>query len=495
MDLITPLQILLQPHIILIMALAAVFGIFVGSMPGLTATMAIALLIPFTYFTDPITGLAMIAAISSVAIFSGDIPSILLRIPGTPASAALTIDAYILGRRKPLAVLGVDAFCSMLGGLFGTLVLIFASPILADFVAGFSSAEYFWLALWGLSRSVIISAEDPLKGVIGLAIGFLISTIGIDPVYGHPRYTFGIPELLRGISFIPAMIGFFAIPELLRLIARPEERYVIKLDSRERVFEMIGTVLRRYKLVALRSAAIGTFIGALPGAGADIAAWISYGVAKRLSKNPEEYGRGSLEGVVAATSANNAAIPGAWIPLLVFGIPGDSITAIVLGALLVHGLRPGPTLFQEHGALVMALFYAFIIASIMIIAIGYIAIRASSYILKVPRNILVPAIAVFSVIGAYAVNNSIFDVWIMLLLGISGYFLGRIGIPIPSIVLAIILGPLVEFNFITTLIKSDLNPLMFFSRPIAAVLAVLTISTWTLPFILSRFRRSGMQQG
>jgi putative tricarboxylic transport membrane protein len=204
---------------------------------------------------------------------------------------------------------------------------------------------------------------------------------------------------------------------------------------------------------------------------------------------PEEYGKGSLEGVVAATSANNAAIPGAWIPLLVFGIPGDSITAIVLGALLVHGLRPGPTLFQEQGILITALFMAFVIANIMILPIGYIAIRLSSHILRVPNNILVPVIAVFCVIGAYAVNNSLFDVWLMLLFGIMGYFMERLGIPIPSIVLAIILGPMVEFNFVTTLIKSDLNPIMFFSRPIAAGLAVITIATWILPFILLRLRR------
>jgi len=489
-DLLTSFQMIFQPHIIVTMLLGALLGAFVGSMPGLTATMATALLIPFTYFMDPLAGLSMIIAMSSVAIFSGDIPATLLRIPGTPASAALTIDAYYLARRKPISTLGVDAFCTMLGGLFGASILIFTAPILADFVTGFSSAEYFWLTLWGLSMAIIISAEDPLKGVLGVAIGFLISSIGIDPVYGHPRYTLGIPDLLSGISFIPAMIGFFAIPQLLWLISRPREKYAVKIESNERVFGLIGESLKKYKLVILRSAGIGTFIGALPGAGADIAAWTSYGVAKRLSRRPEEYGKGSLEGVIAATSANNAAIPGAWIPLLVFGIPGDSITAIVLGALLIHGLRPGPALFQEQGILVTALFIAFMIANIMILPIGYAAIRLSSHILRIPNNILAPVIAVFCVIGAYAVNNSIFDIWLMLLLGIMGYFMERLGIPIPSIVLAIILGPIVEFNFVTTLIKSDLNPIMFFSRPIAAGLAVITIATWILPFILLKLRLS-----
>ncbi|MEM1819671.1 MAG: tripartite tricarboxylate transporter permease, partial [Sulfolobales archaeon] len=310
-----------------------------------------------------------------------------------------------------------------------------------------------------------------------------IATIGIEPVYGYVRFTFGRVELLSGISFIPAMIGLFAIPELLKQISRPHERYSIHLLKGGRTYEMVLISLRRFKTTITRSALIGTFIGTLPGAGADIAAWVSYGVAKRVSKKPEDFGKGSLEGVVSATSANNAALSGAWIPLLVFGIPGDSITAIALGALMAHGLRPGPMLFQRHGLLVTALFTIFILANLMMLLVGYLSIKLSSNILRIPRNVLVPLIAVFCVIGSYAVNNSLFDVWSMLLLGILGYFMDRLGIPIPSVVLAIILGPMVEFNFITTLMKSDLNPLIFISRPIGAGLALLTLLTWALPFI------------
>ncbi|MCX8185894.1 MAG: tripartite tricarboxylate transporter permease [Sulfolobales archaeon] len=480
------LQLILQPHVLFAIFIAELFGVFIGAMPGLTATMATALIVPFTYFMDPLAGISMIIAMTAVAIFAGDIPAVLLKIPGTPASAAQTLDAYQLGRSKPVETLSTDLVCSALGGIVGSLILIFTSPILAEFAVNFSTVEYFWLTLWGLSMAIVISAEQPIKGVLGVIIGFLIATIGIEPVYGYVRFTFGRVELLSGISFIPAMIGLFAIPELLKQISRPHEKYLVQLLKGGKTYEMISTALKKFKTTVARSSLIGTFIGALPGAGADIAAWVSYGVAKRVSKKPEEFGKGTIEGVIAATSANNAALSGAWIPLLVFGIPGDSITAIALGALMAHGLRPGPMLFQRHGTLVSAMFAVFILANLLMLLIGYLAIRLSSNILRIPRNVLVPLIAVFCVIGSYAVNNSLFDVWSMLVLGILGYFMERLGIPIPSVVLAIILGPMVEFNFITTLMKSDLNPIIFVSRPVAAGLAFLTIFTWVLPFIRTK---------
>ncbi len=480
------LQMILQPNVLFAILIAEFFGVFIGAMPGLTATMATALLVPFTYFMDPLTGISMIIAMAAVAIFAGDIPAVLLKIPGTPASAAQTLDAYVLGRTKPVSTLYTDLTCSVIGGIVGSLILIFTSPVLAEFAVNFSSVEYFWLTLWGLSMAVVISAEKPIKGVLGVIIGFLIATIGIEPVYGYVRFTFGRVELLGGISFIPAMIGLFAVPELLRQISRPYERYEVQLLKSKKPYEMALTALSKFKTTITRSALIGTLIGALPGAGADIAAWTSYGVTKRLSKKPEELGKGSLEGVVAATSANNAAISGAWIPLLVFGIPGDSITAIALGALMAHGLRPGPMLFQRHGTLITAIFAVFILANLLMLLVGYISIKLSSNMLRIPRNILVPLIALFCVIGSYAVNNSLFDVWSMFVLGILGYFMERLGIPIPSVVLAIILGPMVEFNFITTLMKSDLNPLIFVSRPISIALAVLALFTWILPFIRTR---------
>ncbi|MDI3502199.1 MAG: putative tricarboxylic transport rane protein [Archaeoglobi archaeon] len=481
-----------NPMVIAAIILAQLFGVFIGLTPGLTATLAVALLVPFSYFMDPLTGIGMIIALEAVAIFAGDIPAVLFRIPGTPSSAAQTIDAYLLGRKKsPSEVLYVDLIFSTLGGIIGSLILIFAASIIAEFASKFSTIEYFWLVVWGLSMAIIISSDDPKKGLIGVLIGFLATTIGVDYVYGFPRFTFGIIEFQKGISFIPAMIGLFAIPELVNLSKVVlEKKYIMEPrgEMRKTSFSLIKESIRNYKSVFARSSVIGTFIGALPGAGADVAAWIAYGLGKRLSKKPEEYGKGSLEGVVAATSANNAGLGGAWIPALVFGIPGDSITAIAIGALMAHGLRPGPLLFQENRVLITALFITFIIANIFLIFIGYFAIRASTKFLKVPRNILIPLIFIFCVIGAYSVNNSLFDVWVMFIFGIIGIFLSKWGVPLQTVVLAIILGPMIEYNFTTSLMKSGMNIGVFFSRPLAIVLSIMVILSWILPFILGKMR-------
>lgn len=488
MNLLGALQLLLNPYVLLALIAGEVLGLFIGAMPGLTATMGAALIVPFTYFMDPLAGIAMIVGLSTVAIFAGDIPAVLLRIPGTPASAAQTLDAYQLSRKHPLSTLVIDLVCSSMGGIIGALLLMFLSSLLAEFASNFSTVEYFWLALWGLSMAIVIAAESPIKGTIAVALGFLISSVGIDPVYGYPRFTLHRTELLNGISFIPVMIGLFAIPELIKQISASSKSFTINTLSETGVFNFVLKQVRKFKRVFITSALIGTFIGALPGAGADIAAWVAYGVGKRTSKNPEMYGKGAVEGVIASTSANNAAISGSWIPLLVFGIPGDSITAIALGTLLTHGLRPGPTLFEKYDTLTTGIFLAFIFANLMMLLVGYVGIRLSTNILKVPRNILVPIIATFSVVGAYAVNNSIFDVWIMFIFGIIGYFMERARIPLSSVVLAIILGPMVEFNFITTLIKANNDPLIFISRPIALGLAILTLVTWTLPILMSKLK-------
>jgi TctA family transporter len=482
-----------NPVVIIVIIIAQLFGVFIGLTPGLTATLAVALLVPFSYFMDPLSGIGMIIALEAVAIFAGDIPAVLFRIPGTPSSAAQTIDAYLLGRKKsPSEVLYVDLAFSTLGGIVGSLILIFAASLIAEFASKFSTVEYFWLVVWGLSMAIIISSEDPKKGFIGVLIGFLAATIGIDYVYGFPRFTFGIIEVQKGISFIPAMIGLFAIPELVNLSkAVVERKYIMELKEGigKTSFSLIRESLGKYKSVFARSSLLGTFVGALPGAGADIAAWIAYGLGKRLSKKPEEYGKGSLEGVVAATSANNAGLGGAWIPALVFGIPGDSITAIAIGALMAQGLRPGPLLFQENRVLITALFITFIIANIFLIFIGYLAIRASSKLLKVPRNVLIPLIFVFCVVGAYSVNNSLFDVWIMFLFGVIGVLLSKWGVPLQTVVLAIILGPMIEYNFTTSLMKSGMNIGVFFSRPIAVLLSIMVIFSWILPSILKRMKK------
>jgi TctA family transporter len=473
-----------DPYVLAVMLAAALFGLFVGSIPGLTATMATALLVPVTFFMDPVPAIAAIVTTVAMAIFAGDIPGALLRIPGTPASAAYCDEAYALtSKGKAELALGTGLVCSAIGGLIGSLVLAVTARALAEVAIQFSSFEYFWLACLGLSCAVIISTGSTLKGLVSLLIGLFIATIGIDITAGHPRFTFGSIELMGGVSFIPAMIGMFAVSEVLRYVASTHERKPMAQQRIGNVFRGLGPVLSRYKLNLLRGGVLGTAIGILPGAGADIAAWISYAVSKKLSKEPEKFGTGHVEGLVDAGAANNAGLSGAWVPALVFGIPGDSITAIVIGVLYMKGMNPGPTVFLEQPELIYAVFIAFFIANIALIPLGFMAIRLARQILHVPRRVLMPVILMFCIVGAFAINNTVFGVTVMLIMGVMAYVMEENGFPVAPTILGIVLGPMLEENFMSSLIKADGSFLGFFSRPIAATLGVLFILLWLVPLV------------
>jgi len=473
-----------DPYVLGVMLAAALFGLFVGSIPGLTATMATALLIPVTFFMDPVPAIAAIVTTVAMAIFAGDIPGALLRIPGTPASAAYCDEAYALtSHGKAELALGVGLVCSAIGGLIGSLVLAVTARGLAEVAIQFSSFEYFWLACLGLSCAVIISTGSTLKGFVSLLIGLFIATIGIDITAGHPRFTFGSIELMGGVSFIPAMIGMFAVSEVLRYVASTHERKPLAQQRIGNVFRGLGPVLARYKLNLLRGGVLGTAIGILPGAGADIAAWISYAVSKRFSKEPEKFGTGHVEGLVDAGAANNAGLSGAWVPALVFGIPGDSITAIVIGVLYMKGMNPGPTVFLAQPELIYAVFIAFFVANIALIPLGFVAIRMARQILHVPRRVLMPIILMFCIVGSFAINNTVFGVTVMLILGVMAYLMEENGFPVAPTILGIVLGPMLEDNFMSSMIKADGNLLGFFSRPIAAALGILLILLWLVPLV------------
>ncbi|MEZ5842741.1 MAG: tripartite tricarboxylate transporter permease [Hyphomicrobiaceae bacterium] len=477
--LIEAFRLVLDPYVIVVCFASAAFGIFVGAMPGLTATMATALLVPVTFFMAPVPALGAIVTATTMAIFAGDIPGAMLRIPGTPASAAYADESYEMGKKGLLNLnLGVNLVFSVLGGLFGVAILIIAAPLLAEFALNFSSFEYFWLAALGLTCAIFIATDDPLKGFASLIIGLSIGCIGIDPTAGYPRFTFDTVELLQGVSFIPAMIGLFAISELLRNAVALEQKGAFVADHVSNIFRGVGAVFRRYWKNMLRGSMLGTAIGALPGAGADIAAWIAYAVSKKFSKEPEKFGTGHIEGVVDATSANNAAIGGAWIPALVFGIPGDSITAIVIGVLYMKNMNPGPTVFLQNPQFIYAVFLIFIIANLMMLPIGWAAIRSARYILATPRSVLMPLILMFCIVGAYAMTNSIYGIIIMLAMGIVGWLLEENGFPVAPVILGLVLGELFEQSFMTSMIKAEGSLLGFFSRPIAATLGVLTLALW-----------------
>jgi TctA family transporter len=476
--------------LLLTITLCSIFGLFVGAVPGLTATMAAALLVPFTFFMEPLAALVSIVTMSAMAIFAGDIPAALVRIPGTPSSAAYTDDSYELTKQgKAELVLGVDVITSAIGGLMGAVILMTAAPLLAEVALKFTSFEYFWLAALGLSATVMIASSSPLKAGLALLVGLFFSTVGVDITLGFPRFTFGITELLNGVDFIPAMIGLFGVSEVLRNMASAHLKFPITTVKAENIFRGVAETLWKYKANMARSGLIGTFIGILPGAGADIAAWIAYAVSRRFSKEPEKYGKGAIEPIVDAGTANNSCLAGDWVPALVFGIPGDSITAIVIGVLFMKGLRPGPMIFQEQPQLVYAVYVSFIIANFLMVPFGYLAIKVSSTMLRVPRNILMPAILMFCIVGSFAINNSLFDVGTMLAMGILGYFFEANGIPVAPIVLGMVLGPIVEQNFMVSMIKSEWDLTQFFTRPTAAILGLLTILTWVAPFLPVMVRR------
>jgi TctA family transporter len=484
----------LDPTVLLVIAIAAAYGTLFGCIPGLSATMAVALVVPLTYFLSPLAALAAVVTLEACAISAGDIPSALVRIPGTPASAAYADDLYQLAQRGFYhRALGISITFSVIGGLFGVAMLfLFARPF-AAIATWFTVVEYFWLYVLGLGCAVVVSRGPALKGAFALLIGLLFSTVGLSPVHTAARFTFGRPELYQGISFIPALVGLFGLSEVLRnvrTLGEPVAPIVHEPTTSSRaglwraLHEVFGgalALLWQRPRQMLQANVIGTLIGILPGAGADIAAWVSYGVSKRSSATPDEYGRGSLHGVADAGAANNAALAGAWVPALTLGIPGDSITAIVLGIMMMKNLQPGPDIFEKQAVLVHSLYLVFVLANFALLPAGFLAVRASSRLVRVPRQTLLPIIVLFCVLGSYAIAGSSFDVAIMVVMGVLGFVLERWQVPVGPVVLGIILGGPLEERFIQAMMASGGALTVFFARPLAAVLGVLAILVCLLP--------------
>ena len=482
---------MLDPLVLGVVVASAVFGLFVGAMPGLTATMAVALLVPVTFFLPPIPAVGAMVTATAMAIFAGDVPGALLRIPGTPASAAYCDEAYAMTRQGRVeAVLGAGLVCSTIGGMFGTLVLVTAAPWLAAIALEFSSYEYVWLVILGLTAAVFVAPGRPVKGLVSLLLGLLVATVGFENPAAYPRFTFGFIDLMSGFQLIPVMIGMFAVSEVVRYAVSTDRPLDMPKQMIGGIFRGQRTLLRTYPLSVLRGSAAGTMLGALPGAGADIAAWISYGIAKRFSKTPEKFGTGHLEGIVECSAANNAALGGAWIPALVFGIPGDSITAIVIGVLYLKGLNPGPTIFIENPQNIYAVFIIFFLANLLLLPLGWGLIKTARSVLHVPRSILMPVILLFCVVGAFAINNSLFDVSVMVGFGLLAYFMEANGFPIAPTILGIVLGGMLEQNLVSSLIKAGGNPVAFVDRPVAAILALATVVVWLSPLLLAWRKRA-----
>jgi len=482
-----------DPYVLTVILCSALFGLFVGCVPGLTATMATALLVPITFFMPPVPAVAAIVTATAMAIFSGDIPGALLRIPGTPASAAYTDEAYAMTKKGQAEIaLGAGLVFSAIGGLFGTAVMITSAPALAEIALKFSDFEYFWMVVLGLAGAVFIGNSSILKASMSLLLGLLIACVGLDNPAGHPRFTFGNAELTGGISLIPMMVGMFAVSEILRFVVHMDPPLKLATEKIGNVFKGMWGLLVKYPWPLLRGSALGTVIGIQPGSGADMAAWMSYAMAKKFSKEPEKFGTGHVEGIVEAGAANNSALAGAWIPALVFAIPGDSITAIAIGVLYLKGLNPGPTLFINNPQNIYAIFLVFILANLIMLPLGWLTIKAAKNVLRLPRNILMPTILLFCIVGSFAINNTVFGVLLTLVFGVLAFMLEENGFPVAPAILGVVLGQMMEENFIKSMIKSDGDVTAFVTRPIAMWLAIFTfvILFWPVGTWLWRRTRS-----
>jgi putative tricarboxylic transport membrane protein len=484
-DFLAGMALLADPYLILVIFLGTIGGVLIGALPGLNSTMATALLVPFILTMSPVLAIALLATIYCAGTYAGAITAILINTPGTPAAAATCLDGFPMAQRGEAGrALGMATVASTIGGIFSVVVLMFTAPALARLAYQFTPPEYFALAVFGLSMLASISAGAAIKNIIAGVFGVLLATVGMDMMTGVERFTFGVWELSEGISFIPVMIGIFAVSELLvqsTMVNRIVQRVAltaVKLPSRADYRKTWRTILR--------SCGIGTFIGILPAEGATVASLIGYNEAKRWSRNKQEFGKGAIEGVAGAEAANNAATGGAMVPTLALGIPGSATTAVILSAFLVLGIRPGPHLFTEQAPFVFAIFGSMFIANVMFFGLGLVGAKVFARVSLIPNTFLWPGVFVLSVVGAYALDQSMLDVWIMIGSGFLGYVMRRFGFSVVPVAMGLILGELVETNLKQSLVIFDGNWLLFFTRPIALLFFVLTALGLFSPMIFEK---------
>jgi putative tricarboxylic transport membrane protein len=475
-----------DPIILFHVAWATLLGVVIGMLPGLTATMGVALMTTLTYKMAPEQAILILICMYVGAIYGGSRSAILLNIPGTPANAATTLDGNPLAK-KGLAgkAMGIATSGSVLGSIIGMFFLALFAPVLADYALRFQSFEFFWLAIFGIVISGHLTAiDDPIKGWIAGFLGLMVAMIGQEGVHAYERYSFGITELFGGIGLIPAMVGAFGFAELLTVMRdRRAEAVTEAIDS---VIPKLREVFKYWRTIP-RSGVVGTVIGIIPGVGEDIAAWVSYALARRSSKEKAEFGKGSIEGLMAAETGNSAAVPGALIPVLTLAIPGSAPSAVLLAAMIIHGIRPGPLIMIEFPTFVFEVVAMVMFASISILVIGLVLTKPLLKILLVPRERLMPVIFVLCAVGSYAITNRLFDVWVMIIFGIAGFALRQMKYPMAPLVLGIVLGDILDKNLRRALLITDGELIEFFTRPICVVLWVVTLAT--ILFSFAGFRR------
>ena len=494
------LRLLFTPLNMLIITLGVGSGIIVGALPGLTATMAIALLVPFTFGMNAVHSLVLLGGIYCGAIYGGSFSAILINTPGTPSAIATTFDGHAMAKKgESYGAIVTATIASVIGGLIGVLFLIFLSPPLSRAALKFGPPEFFWLTVFGITIIATLASKSVLKGLIGGAAGLLLSVVGIAPIEGSVRYAFGSVSMMNGITLIPAMIGLFCLPEVLGMVATKDEAYsVIPYKRQKKLVQRVFLRLVRRPFLVIRSAVIGTIVGIIPGAGGNIAGMVAYNEAVRASKKPERFGTGIMEGVAAAESSNNAGVPGALIPMLTLGIPGAPPAAVLLGALLLQGMRPGPDLFTFHGEITYAFIFSLVLANILILPLGLAGGKAMSKLITgVPVTVMAPFVFLLSLIGSFAINNNMADVYVMLAFGVVGFVARKAGFGPGPIVLGLILGSICEQGLVQAILMGRAKGSvlgMFFTRPISLVLIALTLVSALWPFIARALASRGSRR-
>jgi len=481
-NIISALDIILHWQHLLAIIVGSTLGLIVGTIPGLTATMAVALILPLTFDLDFVTSIMLLVGAYKGGIFGGSITAILLNTPGTPSSAATVLDGYALTKQgKGVKALKMAKYSSTLGDVFSDIALILVAAPLAAIALKFGPPEKTMLIAFSMTIVAGVAGKSMIKGLISGCLGLLLATVGLDPIMATRRLTFDIVELDGGISFIPLLIGLFALSEVIYQLGRKSvtqaDQFAIKHSSDPADNSVSWAEFKHSLRTIMRGTAIGTGIGIIPGIGTGTASYLSYAMAKRASKTPEKFGKGALEGVAASESGNSAVVGATFIPLLTLGIPGDVITAVIMGAFMIQGFIPGPLLFNDHSQMIYAIFIGFIICDVVYFIIGSIGMKYAAHLSKVPRNILFPVVLLFCVVGSYAIQHSMFDIGIMIAFGIFGFLMTKYHFALAPLIIAFILARIGEEALRQSLLMSNGSLSIFATRPIALGFLLLTLLT------------------
>lgn len=474
----------LTPFNILMAVCGVTIGILIGALPGVGPPSGVAMLLPLTFGMEPTSGIIMLAALYAGTMYGGTITAVLINTPGESASVVTCLDGYQMALQgRAGKALGIAAIGSFIAGTVGVVLLMLVSPLLARWALSFGPPETFALMFLGLTTVTLLTGDDPLKGYISMAMGLMLAMVGFDIISGDARFGFGVPEMMDGIDFLPVAIGLFGLGEVL--VGAEETNNAKMVTGKIALRDVLPSMadIARTKWAIFRGTVMGFAVGVLPGAGPTVASFLAYTVEKKVSKHPEEFGKGAIEGVAGPESANNAAATAAMVPMLTLGIPGSATTAIMLGGLMMWGLRPGPMLFEKNPEFVWGLIASQYIANVLLLIMSTAFIPLFVRALRIPYSILMPLIIVFCVTGAYSLKNSLFDVGAMLIFGVAGYFMKKLGYSPAALVLALVLGPLAERALRQSLIISDAGLSILFLRPISAVLTVAALLAVAVPVV------------